>query len=577
MNERTADFTHDRTTRLLARVLFCAGLLAQPLVLCLFWNDGWDDGAITMAFARTFAHTGTIQGTPGSGIVEGYSTTLWMLVLAALARLFASPAALLAAAKTLTCLLNLANILLVRQVIRRWRYPLLADLTAGLLGLTGLTLFESLNAMEGPLMLALMLALALLLPLRSRRQTALFAVVGAGFVLARFEAIFLILPLLLLVRPLRRSLAVCASWWAAFAFEEIWRVHTFGAWIPNTILAKRHVPYITASRSGELFRHLHPFVTLRQTLTVPLLLLVLAILTAVVQRGGRLAKLPRRFNLHDMPRDMQIAAVIAGAGLLLDFAVGANWGPPDRELFSALPFVMYLLLRLAFGLIRDRNTARIVTLLLVALAGCKTARVFARMHQPGAPLYMPRITVANLASVTPAIERIREAAGLSTLTFATPDVGGVMLFGDNLHILDLGLLCDRHLATTGYADAYSYVFAQRKPEVIEVHGWWTVLTGFDHTPLLQQQYGILFLDRKRFFVRRDLLATMAASLETRTFLPDGRPQPEDDTDARSYATYEAPDLKINRAFATYAVFAPTPRARAALQMPAYQSYPSFVQ
>ena len=489
-----------------------------------------------------------------------------MLVLAALARIAGSPAALLASARIVTCLLNLANILLIRHLIRRWHRPLLADLTAGLFGLTELTLFESLNAMEGPLMLTLMLALALLLPLRTRRQSLLFAVLGSLFVLTRFEAILLLLPLLLLVTPFRRSFALLAAWGATFALEELWRFRTFGAWVPNTILAKRHVPYLAASRTGELFRHLHPLVTLRQTLEPALVLLVCAIALAAWNRTR-----PAPFSsgsLRLVPWDLRIATLVAATGLLLDFAVGANWGPPDRELFSTLPFVLYLLLRLAFLLAAQPRAARLLTVILVALAGYKGARILGRMHQPDAPLYMPRITVANLASVTPAIERIRTAAGLPTLTFATPDVGGVMLFGENLHILDLGLLCDRHLAATGYTDVLPYVFMQRRPEVIEIHGWWTTLAGFDRTPLLQQQYGILFLDRKRFFVRRDLLAAIAPSLRARTFLPDGRPQPADDTDAHSYLRYEAPDLQINRAYATYAVFAP-----AAPAVEAYVRYP----
>ena len=561
-------------TKLLAQLLLLAGLVAQPICLCLFWRDSWDDGAITMAFARTFAHTGTLQGTPGSGIVEGYSTTLWMLVLTALARVFGSPAALLAAAKILTCLLNLANLLLVRRVIRRWNHPVLADLTAGLFALTELTLYESLNGMEGPLMLTLMLGLAVLLPVRNRRHSLLFAAIGALFVLTRFEAILLILPLLLLVRPLRRGFTILVAWCATFAVEELWRIHTFGAWVPNTILAKRHLPYSSVTRTGELFRHLHPLVTLRQTLEAPLLLLLVAAILHAIRRTRKAERAPQAGPR--IPWDVQVAAILAGTGLLLDFAVGANWGPPDRELFSTLPFMLYLLLRLAFHLAADSRATRILTLILIALAGYKTARIFARMHNPDAPLYMPRITVAKLASVTPAIERIRTAAGLPTLTYATPDVGGVMLFGDNLHILDLGLLCDRHLANTGLGDAISYVFTERKPDMIEIHGMWTSLSGFDRTPLLQQQYGVVFLDRKRFFVRRDLLAAMAPALETRAFLPDGQPQPEDDTDAHSYLRYEGPDLQINRAYVTYAVFAPTARA-AALQIPAYQSYPNFVQ
>src|SRR6185503_9981556 len=46
---------------------------------------GWDDGAITLAFARTFARHGRVALTPHSEVVEGFSSVSWFLLNAAAA------------------------------------------------------------------------------------------------------------------------------------------------------------------------------------------------------------------------------------------------------------------------------------------------------------------------------------------------------------------------------------------------------------------------------------------------------------------------------------------------------------
>lgn len=202
-------------------VFFVSALVGHPILVFAFWSRTWDDSAITMAYARTFAHTGVIEATPGSGIVEGYSTTLWMLVLAALARAASNPSALLAAAKILSCLLGTLNIVLVRSVVRKWGRNTLAYITAGVFGLMELTLYESINAMEGPLMLTLMLTAVLCLPLKRRTHATIFKICCCLFVLARFEAILLIVPLLFFVGPWTRRLFILASWLTTLAAAEL--------------------------------------------------------------------------------------------------------------------------------------------------------------------------------------------------------------------------------------------------------------------------------------------------------------------------------------------------------------------
>src|SRR5262249_23947591 len=63
------------------RVPLLAILAVQSALLLaairLVGAHGWDDSAITLAYARTFAETGRIALTPASEHVEGFSSVAW--------------------------------------------------------------------------------------------------------------------------------------------------------------------------------------------------------------------------------------------------------------------------------------------------------------------------------------------------------------------------------------------------------------------------------------------------------------------------------------------------------------------
>jgi hypothetical protein len=61
---------------------------AHVLVALAVGAEGWDDGAITLAFASSFADTGTIGLTPNSETVEGFSSPFWFLLMAGFKALF---------------------------------------------------------------------------------------------------------------------------------------------------------------------------------------------------------------------------------------------------------------------------------------------------------------------------------------------------------------------------------------------------------------------------------------------------------------------------------------------------------
>jgi hypothetical protein len=349
------------------------------------------------------------------------------------------------------------------------------------------------------------------------------------------------------------------------AAAEVARWRYFAALVPNTITAKRHFPYSMPTMALEIQRHLRPAITLARALVVLLLVLLFACFLRRkdlydTAKRARQSEFWVKLQSHFQPAgDTQIAVVIAVTGLLIDFGVGQNWGPPDRELFVALPFLIYILLRLTFSLANNYERRRAVYVLLLVLVGYRVVRTSQRLQNPYAPVYMPMITVKVISTLVPPVERMRRAAGLQVLTFASPDVGGPMLFGENLHVIDLGMLCDRRLAQTGYISASQYILKERLPEVIEIHSFWTLLAQVGDSQELYREYVPVVIDRKRYFVRRDVFGEFAPMTVTRAFTQSGHPQPEDDADVGAqvvYPDYGEGDYRINKVYGTYAVFRP---------------------
>src|SRR4029077_3295853 len=148
-------------------------------------------------------------------IVEGYSTTLWMLLMAVVAKINANPMFIYRAAKLLTLALNVLNSVLVRRLASRAGAPLSGLIAGAIFGLQLVTIYETINGMEGPVSLTLILLLALWF---EDRGAALWktALAGSLFILTRWEAAWLLVPILLLRRRERGMYVVALVWAAVF-------------------------------------------------------------------------------------------------------------------------------------------------------------------------------------------------------------------------------------------------------------------------------------------------------------------------------------------------------------------------
>ncbi len=542
------------TPVLLSRVLVAIAFFAQIIVAWRFWALTWDDSAITLGFARTFAHTGRIEPTPGSGIVEGYSTTLWMLLMAAVAKFVTSPATLLVIAKISTLLLNLANILLMRRWFLSWSTETIANLVAGSIG-CGLMFYETINGMETPLILALVFVMLLLLPGPSRAARFCYLLAGSAFLLTRWEAAWLLVPFVLVDRTRRRAIIAAATWLAVFVLSNIVRWRYFGSVLPNTILAKHGVPYLTSSLGTEIHRHLGEPVFIFASFKIIFIVVAAALLYEGAFLGERTSVVQRlrplfRKSFHNSWQ-LRFTLLFTLFSLILTTAIGANWGPAVRSFYCGWPFLFCLFLL-------PLSHLRVRTLTWATAALCLFALLRMTVHvqelrASDAPIYMPRARVGDIATMATLLSEVQSAAHHPHLLYAGPDMGAVMLYTNDVRLIDLGLLCDPYLARHRYAAIDSYVLQQRQPDVIEVHDFWTKLTNFQAYPLFRERYRPVYIHGIRVFLTRTLISGIDPErLTEKPFGPDGQPS-DSDLQPPPVVKYTPIDYRLNQTFGTYLV------------------------
>ena len=133
------------------------------LVAVLPVTHGWDDGVITAAFARTFAHVGKLAVTPYSEQVEGFSSVSWMMVLAAGDTIFHSLTTMLAWTKIASAIAFSSALFVFFRLASRFLHRDEASLAVLLLAVTLTPIREIINGMEMNFYMLLVLLLATLL------------------------------------------------------------------------------------------------------------------------------------------------------------------------------------------------------------------------------------------------------------------------------------------------------------------------------------------------------------------------------------------------------------------------------
>jgi hypothetical protein len=552
--------------RIVDVIVVCIPVLALAISLVQL-KGGWDDGAITAAFARTHAKTGHFALTPVSQEVEGFSSVSWTLLLSVPAYFSSNPDTILVWMKVLAAGAFLYSLCLFRRIARRFlaNEDSVHSCTL-LLAFLAPPLLETLNGMEMNLFMLLVLSLVELLASATAtrpRELSIWVIVLA-LMLTRFEAPFLLAFIcggLWLWADRARAFRLAIATLASFVVVEFWRYIHFGVWMPNTVYAKMHYPYSPSPgwvqllrarlfATADVFSVLHGlflaalcsalvgWLARRFELGVRSMYLVFGcgfvlgdwvlwpeVTTRLLWPGRELISsvvmavlvivffgwmvLRTRGNLLPVT-----VAALALASFAFGITFGRNWGYNGRMVVAELPF---LILSLIFFVERQIHSAewRQVTLVACLVAQCIGWAFITREAWVAGD---PMVTVATVERSGLAADYVRRATSRETLSILLPDVGGSTLCCERLIIHDSALLANPVLARPGYALFDTYLHATH-PDVIETHGGWSSHTQI-YTSELMGDYSVAVIDGVRLLLRSDVYDQMralkGARLETGT-------------------------------------------------------------
>jgi hypothetical protein len=512
-------------------IVVLAQFVALIAVCLLIGDNGWDDGAITVAFSRTFARYGLVALTPRSEIVEGFSSVSWfgLNALAALAR--PSYQVSILVSQVLAALFICASTALLGRTCALLRLDgLFSTLTVMTFAAWGCSFAEAGNGMEMGLLAFAFLVMVneLLSP-----QPRLFWL-SAGVVLAvttRFEAIAYVGLLALGVASVagRRAFwCIVLTCVGTVVLLSGWRLTVFSDVLPNTFWAKRWPPYAAFDFKSRA----------TAVLELPFFFLVPLVALAVLRRSG--------LDLAGVWRARRrafwvLACPVLGA-VLMGGVIGTHWGYYGRMPYFAFPLALLMLsLVLApwVNAARTRRRIAVVTTLFVSSFGISmtafpSGELGAALH--GGSFGVSPRTYAESGRI---FRRFASAAELSHPTILTPDLGGLALCCDELRIIDLGFLSNRKLAHGG-PGVIADVLETESPELIEAHWKWASLGKLYDVPYFRSHYVPAFAGGTKLWLRRDV-AQAIASKGRGCWPAIGREDVQRALRAHRYADHDLPD------------------------------------
>jgi hypothetical protein len=459
---------------------------------------GWDDGAITLAYARTFAETGRIALTSVSEHVEGFSSVAWfgLNALVQLARPGFSAA--IFASQLLTLITLVASGAVVYRLGRAIGLHAATCIAAvGCFACMGPLFSETVNGMEmGLLTLG---GLVIVHRLYFDRNQLVVSVALGVFVATRFESAFyvafLLAPLLFehRFREFTRHAALAAL---VFGVIGAYRWFSFGALLPNTIYAKMHEPY-----------HAHGFALWSRVFAAGELFILF--LPALIVLLLRALYLRRCWGVVvALKNNRALLAPIAGA-VIFALITGRNWGYLGRMQFFAIPFMLLLIVQTAEWLAMSSPVGQ------SAFVGCIVGLTLCSSTL-GAPIEQWRARWTHSFSVAPAsyretalaVEKVRTTLGAGSIAFLTGDIGGVGLCCPAIRVVDIALLSNQKLAREGYG-ALADVIGTEQPEIIEAHGLWASVSHLYQLDSFRTAYRPAIIDHTRFYLRNDVADRLA--------------------------------------------------------------------
>jgi len=512
-----------RFGHLLARVpdasgwqLFASVFSVHLIVSLAVGEVAWDDGYITLAFARTYAETGHIGLTPFSETVEGATSPLWFLLMAAIYKLgitsfygFHLASQLIAAVCAAT-----AAVLLYRLV--RPSAPAAAWLIAFLALILGPFRTETANGMEMTLLCVVVLWIMCFIRDQKDQPLLGLMLLSAVVPLVRFEAAgYLVVGatgIMLFSKQIRVGLAIILSTLSAMLLVTFVRYIIFGTLgLTNTMIAKQASPYSPPFGTPAWNLQLVVGVLIEPIATFLPALVVCFVLSRIsgVKMFDRMRELANLATSRRMPARVSFALAYALAFIGVTVVLGSNYfAPPGRMGASAL-LALIVAAAIAFPVkekiksVSRRTYAAVGALFLVPFVGI--------LAQDLAWFYIARLNTDTKLAFNSTVayrengeaaDHVRDLLQLPKVSVLVADVGATSLCCERLEILDLGLLANRELSSSGWGGFAEYL-RERKPDLIQTHGVWSQESEIYDNPDFKLNYTPVVVYDSLFYLRND--------------------------------------------------------------------------
>lgn len=498
--------------------LFGAVFTVHALIALAVGEVAWDDGYITLAFARTFAETGHIGLTPSSEIVEGATSPLWFLAMAGIYRLGVSSFYGFHLASQLTAALcaAVAAVLLYRLVLpHAGRAAWWVAFGALMLGAFRT---ETANGMEMTLLCVVVLGMIALIREDGDHRLIGVTALAAAVPMVRLEAAGYVLAgacaLVVLSRRRRVGLAIALGTVASIAVISCARLALFGTFgLTNTMIAKQLSPYSppfgTAAWNVQMIVGfvIEPVTTLLPAVVVAF---VLARMSGVSVRA-RLRELLPMVTARRLPARIGFGVAYTIAYLLFVVVFGSNYFAPPGRMGASATLALIVAVAMAFPVPPSqpplRRTGRLVAvgvLVLMPFAGIAAQDVgwlyLARLNSDQKLAFNSTVAYKRNGE---AADRVRELLGQQTISVLLADVGAPSLCCERLEVLDLGLLANTELSEIGWEEFPAYL-AKTRPDLIQTHGVWSQESDIYANPQFVTDYTPVVVDQSLFFLRNDL-------------------------------------------------------------------------
>lgn len=475
-----------------------------------------DDAGITFAYARSLALGNGLVSQPGLLPVEGYSNTLWLLLLTPFF-LFDLFHPYIVPKLLGLFMVGFAYWALYRSIVHTTGQHLVALVALSAISINVSFAVWTCSGLENSLLVALLAILAWQLieySCRSEpalRHTIAVGLTAVGIALTRPDGVIymLLFPVLVLTNfagstnasfsgRLTRLAQYVGSVLLLYGGFLLFRFLYFGRWLPNTYYAKG------GPSSGDLW-------------------------SAMTLRGQYLEKCQQLLesvfgsNLwYLIPCFMLIVAVpwlktnirtrVPWILMTLTSYAAFMLLPSDwmREYRFATPFIVFIYVLIALmgshlitTLVKNVRVRTIIGLAaVVVFVGASFINQLPRYRAFYKWPVVPFSVVAKEYAYR--FNRYADELGISGGSVLLPDVGGALYYS-KLRIIDLGGLCDTTIARTlakNQREFYDYVFDEVRPTFIHIHGAWTARANLDADPRFRSDYKPIIEYKDKWVLRR---------------------------------------------------------------------------